>query len=328
MDTWQDSWVAKEQLLGSEYALFGVFDGHGVEGRAVSTAVSELLPKLLKKKLKHWDDNSSIHDIDSLVSKCFDECHTELHQRPGLNCSFSGSTCVTALISAHRLIVANVGDSRCILGRVSSDQEVMALDMTNDHNPQLLAEANRVLAAGGRIAAYTLQGKSQGPLRVWLRDDDIPGLAMTRSFGDLVAASVGVSHMPEILDYELTAEDKYLLLVSDGIHEHMASHEIVELVHYCVTVRQGMDIIQVSQVLVEEARRRWTLKDPSGTVDDCTALIILLSDDRALPHHQSNNKHLSTDHGAGDKAKTSHAKGISKASDFVKSFLRSYPPNH
>jgi hypothetical protein len=33
-------------------------------------------------------------------------------------------------------------------GRLSPNQEIVALDMTNDHNPQLLAEANRVLAAG------------------------------------------------------------------------------------------------------------------------------------------------------------------------------------
>lgn len=32
-----------------------------------------------------------------------------------------------------------------------------------------------------------------GPLRVWYRDQNVPGLAMTRSIGDLVAAQVGVT---------------------------------------------------------------------------------------------------------------------------------------
>ena len=32
-----------------------------------------------------------------------------------------------------------------------------------------------------------------GPLRVWLQNLQIPGLAMTRSIGDLVAAPVGVT---------------------------------------------------------------------------------------------------------------------------------------
>ena len=35
-----------------------------------------------------------------------------------------------------------------------------------------------------------------GPERVWLKDIDVPGLAMSRSFGDTIAASVGVTHIP------------------------------------------------------------------------------------------------------------------------------------
>jgi hypothetical protein len=38
-----------------------------------------------------------------------------------------------------------------------------------------------------------------GPPRVWLKKQDIPGLAMTRSFGDEVAASVGVIAEPGII---------------------------------------------------------------------------------------------------------------------------------
>jgi hypothetical protein len=37
-----------------------------------------------------------------------------------------------------------------------------------------------------------------GPKRVWLKNKQVPGLAMTRSIGDLVAGSVGVTAEPEI----------------------------------------------------------------------------------------------------------------------------------
>lgn len=33
-------------------------------------------------------------------------------------------------------------------------------------------------------------------MRVWLKNEDIPGLAMTRSFGDEVASRVGVTCEP------------------------------------------------------------------------------------------------------------------------------------
>ena len=41
-----------------------------------------------------------------------------------------------------------------------------------------------------------------GPYRVWLSDDDIPGLAMARSFGDIVASQVGVICDPGKLNYK------------------------------------------------------------------------------------------------------------------------------
>ena len=50
---------------------------------------------------------------------------------------------------------------------------------------------------GGRVDSFRDQDKNPiGPLRVWLKNEDIPGLAMTRSFGDEVASRVGVTCEP------------------------------------------------------------------------------------------------------------------------------------
>jgi len=35
-----------------------------------------------------------------------------------------------------------------------------------------------------------------GPLRVWMKDQDLPGLAMTRSMGDGCAAEAGAISIP------------------------------------------------------------------------------------------------------------------------------------
>lgn len=58
-------------------------------------------------------------------------------------------------------------------------------------------------------------------MRVWLKNEDIPGLAMTRSFGDSMAARVGVNAVPEIKEYLLTPEDKIMVLASDGVWEFL-----------------------------------------------------------------------------------------------------------
>lgn len=50
---------------------------------------------------------------------------------------------------------------------------------------------------GGRIEPYRDENNEFiGPERIWLKTQDIPGLAMSRSFGDRVAASVGCISTP------------------------------------------------------------------------------------------------------------------------------------
>ena len=58
-------------------------------------------------------------------------------------------------------------------------------------------------------------------MRVWLKTEDIPGLAMSRSFGDAMAARVGVNAVPEIKEFQLTVEDKIMVLASDGVWEFL-----------------------------------------------------------------------------------------------------------
>lgn len=51
----------------------------------------------------------------------------------------------------------------------------------------------RIISKGGRVEPYfDDDGKPLGPYRVWKLNEDIPGLAMSRSFGDQCASSVGV----------------------------------------------------------------------------------------------------------------------------------------
>lgn len=57
--------------------------------------------------------------------------------------------------------------------------------LTRDHKPDDPLEAQVIEKAGGRIDSYRdNNGFKVGPERVWLKNEDIPGLAMTRSFGD------------------------------------------------------------------------------------------------------------------------------------------------
>jgi serine/threonine protein phosphatase PrpC len=49
---------------------------------------------------------------------------------------------------------------------------------------------------------------------------------MTRSFGDSVAAEVGVSTDPEIIEVSLTKNEKIIVIASDGIWEFLTNEAV------------------------------------------------------------------------------------------------------
>ena len=70
-----------------------------------------------------------------------------------------------------------------------------------------------------------LGGKKVGPYRVWLGEAQLLGLAMSRSLGDTLAHSVGVSPKPEVRD---------LSLLVDSMH-----HDVAKLPTISTRVRLG-----------------------------------------------------------------------------------------
>lgn len=107
--------------------------------------------------------------------------------------------------------------------------------------------------------------------RVWRKDCDAPGLAMSRSLGDSLAASVGVTGEPEIFVTGLTPNDDFIVLASDGVWEFMTNEEVVEIVS---RFWESKDPLGACDALIEEATRRWRQED--DVIDDTTALVVFL----------------------------------------------------
>jgi serine/threonine protein phosphatase PrpC len=53
---------------------------------------------------------------------------------------------------------------------------------------------------------------------------------MTRSFGDRVAHSVGVSAEPETFDFTLGLNDKFMVIASDGVWEFLSNEDVANIV--------------------------------------------------------------------------------------------------
>ena len=94
---------------------------------------------------------------------------------------------------------------------------------------------------------------------------------MSRSIGDFVAHQYGVISDPEIIEYKISPEDKFIVIASDGVWEFMSNQEVVNIVSTELTQN---DLQTAARVLVEKSREKWNINDKA--IDDITCIIIKL----------------------------------------------------
>ena len=99
----------------------------------------------------------------------------------------------------------------------------------------------------------------------------MPGLAMSRSLGDVLAHSVGVSSLPEVLDYQIGIDDKFIVIGSDGVFEFLSNEQIMEIVMPFHKINQPE---AAANAVVKAAYKRW--REEEDVVDDITAVIVFL----------------------------------------------------
>ncbi|CDO98241.1 unnamed protein product [Coffea canephora] len=129
----------------------------------------------------------------------------------------SGTTACVAIIRDNQLVVANAGDSRCVMSRGGQ-----AYALSKDHKPDHELEKERILQAGG----YVQCGRVNGSLN------------LARAIGDmelkqnkaLPAERQIVTADPDITMVDLQDDDEFLVLACDGIWDCMSSQQVVDFV--------------------------------------------------------------------------------------------------
>lgn len=53
--------------------------------------------------------------------------------------------------------------------------------------------------------------------RVWLPEEESPGLAMSRAFGDYCIKDFGLISVPEVTQRHITNKDQFVVLATDGV---------------------------------------------------------------------------------------------------------------
>ena len=267
----QDNYFIYKNFMGNkDYIYMSVCDGHGVEGHFVSDFIKETLPHDMSENLRNTNILTETQKAHSIITQTFLIANEKLVDNEEINSLFSGSTCVSVIYTPQRLIVPNIGDSRAVLGRLNKETgTIKAIELSRDHKPTEKDEAQRIIENDGRIQPFIEDGEFVGPERVWIKEEEVPGLAMTRSFGDRVAATVGVMSEPEIKEFDFCEEDKYMIIASDGIWEFISSQECIDIIK---DFYEKNDLKGCCEYLYQESSKRW-LKEEE-VIDDTTLILV------------------------------------------------------
>ena len=148
--------------------------------------------------------------------------------------------------------------------------------LSTDHKPDLPAEMDRITNNNGRVAWYKdNRNKNVGPPRVWLKNSQVPGLAMSRSFGDEVATLAGVIHKPEIKHFSLNNSDKAIVLASDGVWEFVSNKLVLKLLLNWIKTRNPR---KGWEKIMSESVKQWKMRD--SIIDDITVIVVILATDK------------------------------------------------
>jgi protein phosphatase 1G len=169
---------------------------------------------------------------------------------------YSGTTAVTALITENQIIVANSGDSRCILSRGGQ-----VVEMSHDHKPSNKEECARIYKAGGYVQNARVNGD----------------LALSRAIGDtqhkcnkdLPPEEQAVTAYPDVKIVNRTPEDEFLVIACDGIWDVKSNEEVLAFVKN--GLEQGLSLNSIAESLLDSC----LAKEPTGLGTDNMTVVIV-----------------------------------------------------
>jgi protein phosphatase 2C family protein 2/3 len=226
---------------------------------------------------KAGDTPAALSEIAERMSKCMrdaflsaDKELIELCRKQSLN--YASSTGVTALFWRNVLTIAHVGDSRACITKLT-DTGLKPEWLTVDHKPNTPAELRRIEQAGGSLV--WLHG-----VKPYIRGGDFTSrqamgerpkqLNYSRAFGGKDLKNYGLIAEPDVSHFEIAANDRVLILGSDGLWDVLSPTIAAELAietHKCG--RSAADAL-VDAALEEMPR--------CNVSDNITAIVVFLNE--------------------------------------------------
>ncbi|CAL5415317.1 unnamed protein product [Camellia sinensis] len=215
------------------------------------------------------------------------------------NLASVGSCCLVGVIYQQTLFVANLGDSRVVLGKkVGNTGVITAIQLSTEHNANIEAVRHElkelhpndpqivVLKHGvWRVKGIIQVSRSIGD--VYMKDVQFNREPLNAKYRLSEPMNMPIlSATPSILPHPLQPNDLFLIFASDGLWEHLSNEKAVDIVHS--HPRAGSAKRLVKAALQEAARKREMrysdLKKIDKKVrrhfhDDITVIVLFLNHD-------------------------------------------------
>ena len=286
----QDSYIIQRDInYIKNFNIFAIFDGHGFNGNIISEYLKENLinkigqhPKIKSLKNLEYIYSQFVKDNYKIIREIFFELDNELLNNEKLiDINLSGSTCILLIQIGDNIISANIGDSKAIL--VYEDMNVSncadeynkykSIKLSRDCTPYIETEKMRIIMNGGNVIQLKNSiNQENGPLRIYLKGDNIPGLSITRSFGDRIGKKIGMISNPVINEYTLNKSVKFIIIASSGVWKFIKEKEILNfgIKYYLIN-----DPDNFCNIIANKASELW--KQNTGNIDDITIIVIFFT---------------------------------------------------
>ncbi len=238
------------ELFDESIAFAGVFDGtsgdeashfasrHLTEFLLRTSEMKEIM-HLTKSKLLPSDSATklSMETVALLFDRALGKAYRGLDRDLITKCeerqlSYVASTAVTALVWKNLLTIAHLGDSRaCVFKKVPNSAGYVAEWLTVDHKPNSPNELRRIRKSGGIVSfkgmkPYLREGDY---LLRQQRGEKPKQINYSRAFGAMNLKRFGLISDPEINHFQLTADDRFVILASDGLWDSLPPSAILSI---------------------------------------------------------------------------------------------------
>ncbi|XWS55753.1 hypothetical protein CRYUN_Cryun09bG0027700 [Craigia yunnanensis] len=223
-----ESGLLSSSSCGPCGTFIGVYDGHGELRLPASsmTTFSAILSVPFASKHQEISINVLRKAFSAIEENFLSLVGKQWLGKPQM--ASAGSCCLTGVICNGLLYIANVGDSRVVLGRSErGTKEVIAMQLSTEHNASIDAVREELRSLHPQDPQIVVMKHN-----VWRIKDLIQ---ISRSIGDAYLKKAGfnkepllpesfqkpiLSAEPSLLVHKLHPDDQFLIFDSDGLWEH------------------------------------------------------------------------------------------------------------